>query len=249
MTDVNAQTLFNLVEKNRSELRIWFPWVANTHCVQDSENFIASCNDRHWGICDDEKLVGVIGIPIIELANTQNTCELGFWLDIDHQGKGIMTKACIALIEQIFINSDIRTTIVKTHPRNERCMKLVDRLGFELVDDNELSEHIYHLTYSAWLDELWLRSKAIIPILDPDVMIRKNESIAYNKRLGKIYHLNEEGDIILRVVADGNKNITEITEILYDKVHENEDVKLFAYKIYKFLDQCSSIELTRKTCA
>src|SRR5258706_3499647 len=107
LTMPDAETFFNLTDKNRAYLREWLPWLDMTKTVEDTKKFIqGSMNNASlekaadFGIYYQGILVGVIGFH--EINKTDKKTTIGYWLDKDSQGKGIMTKASKMLIEFVF---------------------------------------------------------------------------------------------------------------------------------------------------
>src|SRR5581483_9208819 len=98
LTIFDADVLFQLVEKNRKHLGQWFPWVEETQSVGDVENVIREDIEKFengegvFFIIEYEGIpVGVISFNSIDKKN--KSARIGYWLDKDHQGKGIMTES------------------------------------------------------------------------------------------------------------------------------------------------------------
>ena len=70
-----APQLFGLVDKNRSTLQVWLPWVPTVQKVEDSQSFIKDAikdqgvRGLELGIWYEEKLVGCIGLHEIDTRN------------------------------------------------------------------------------------------------------------------------------------------------------------------------------------
>jgi ribosomal-protein-serine acetyltransferase len=103
----SAPELFALTDKNRDYLAPWLPWAPFVKQIVDSENFINKSlgemtNDKSMelGIWDKNKLVGCIGLHGLSLDNRR--AAIGYWLDSDHQGQGIVTQSVTALINYCY---------------------------------------------------------------------------------------------------------------------------------------------------
>lgn len=165
----NADELYTLVDHNREHLRAWLPWVDKTLYVSDIEVFInrsicqyAEEGTITAGIFDRGSLVGVISLTVRDPERR----EIGYWLDKAHQGRGIMTTACKALIDYAFSNTTAQRIDIRVEPANGRSRSIPERLGFTcesvfnepVLHANELGRVL--VTY-VMLKSEWLRSRAI----------------------------------------------------------------------------------------
>lgn len=129
----HAEELYTLIDRNRAHLRRWLPWVDKTNSVDDTLAFIAQATRdlatdgtivagiRHNGVLD-----GIVGLHTIGVKSK----EIGYWLDEECQGKGLVTKACRALILHAFVALETNRIEIRIQPENERSMMVADRLGF-----------------------------------------------------------------------------------------------------------------------
>ena len=156
---------FNLIDKNRKHLREWLPWVDGTKSVEDTKNFIKSCmnqyannNGFHAGIWYKDKIVGIVGLHEVNW-NHKNT-SIGYWLAKGFQGKGIMTKACKAVIEHVFINMGLERVEIRCADKNFKSQAIPERLGLVKEGvcrniENLYGNYVNHIVYSA-LKEEWI---------------------------------------------------------------------------------------------
>lgn len=134
LEEKHGKELFFLVEKNRVYLREWLPWLDRNQTEEDSRSFIRNSFVQFIeglgitaGIFFRDKLVGVIGIKIDK---TNNSGEIGYWLDADHQGNGIVTKACREIINYAFGNLGLNRIVIRCATGNRRSQAIPERLGF-----------------------------------------------------------------------------------------------------------------------
>lgn len=155
LEDVDA--LYSLTDKNREHLREWLPWVDTTRTVDDTKGFVEMAlkqqTDKsgiHFGIWYKRELVGVVGYHYVNYANKKAT--IGYWLDKDSQGKGIMTAAVNLIIKYGFENLDLHRVEIMCAVENEASNAVALRLGFEKegtikesewVDDHFVDQNIY----------------------------------------------------------------------------------------------------------
>ncbi|MCP8858079.1 GNAT family N-acetyltransferase [Latilactobacillus fuchuensis] len=91
----DAEALYQLVDRNRANLRIWLPWVDAMHSAQDELNFLdysvqKMANGGLWmmTILVDQQVVGMIDIHNLE--PTEQSGEIGYWLTANQRGQGVM---------------------------------------------------------------------------------------------------------------------------------------------------------------
>jgi ribosomal-protein-serine acetyltransferase len=63
---------------------------------------------------------------------TNEWAEIGYWIDKDHEGKGIMTESVKALINYGFNELNLHRIQIKCDARNVRSKRIPERLGFKL---------------------------------------------------------------------------------------------------------------------
>ncbi len=135
LTMEDAPAIFELVETNRQFLRTHLPWVDKSQSVDDTLTFIASTNNeniysgRYAQVIEyKNKVVGLIDF---HKGSAQNkSLEIGYWLAKDHNGKGIMTRACAAMIDYAFHNCDVNRIIIRCATKNFKSQSIPQRLGF-----------------------------------------------------------------------------------------------------------------------
>ncbi len=154
----DADELFQLTDENREHLREWLPWLDGTQTVGDTESFILSVMRQFaetrafsTGIWWDAKLVGVIGFNRIDWSD--GCAYPGYWLGKAHQGKGIMTRSCRALIDHAFSELRLEQVIITCATENSRSRAIPERLGFQCEGVKPQAEWLYdhyvdHAIYS-----------------------------------------------------------------------------------------------------
>ncbi len=77
-----------------------------------------------------ENVVGVISFNQIEPLN--KAAYIGYWLDEEHQGQGIMSQALQALIHHYVQRQEIRRFVIKCRVENVESNQVALRNGFQL---------------------------------------------------------------------------------------------------------------------
>lgn len=165
LTIQNAEELFTLTDTSRDLLRQWLPWVDGTKTVEDSKAFIQqslhqfSSNDGlHAGIWFSGRLVGVIGFHKIDWHNRRTA--IGYWLGKEFQGRGIMTRACRAMVNIAFHEYKLNRVEIPTAVENRNSRAIPERFGFveegvcrqaEWLYDRFVDHVIYGMLAGDWL--------------------------------------------------------------------------------------------------
>ena len=78
-----------------------------------------------------------------EVDRPNRSTSLGYWLDASHQGKGIMTASCRAMINHAFKELDLHRVVIRCATENHRSRAIPERLGFTLEGVARQSEWLY----------------------------------------------------------------------------------------------------------
>lgn len=157
---IHAEDLFQLVESNREYLREWMPWEKNHVSIDDTMAFISESEKNikdsfHAGIFFDHQLCGMIGLHQINYLN-RNT-SIGYWLDKNHQGKGIVTLAAGELVRYCFQELELHRIEIRCGTSNFKSQAVAERLGFiregilreaELLNDRYIDHALYAIINS-----------------------------------------------------------------------------------------------------
>lgn len=152
-----APLLFALTEKNRADLRRWLPWLDDNTTEEDSRSFIDSGLERYTnreslelGIWHREALVGMVAFN--QFSWGARNGELGYWLDAEARGQGIMTRSCRALIAHAFAELDLNRIEIRCAAGNAPSRAIPERLGFRQEGQLRQVEWLYdhfvdHIVY------------------------------------------------------------------------------------------------------
>lgn len=133
----DAEKVFILTDKNRDYLSPWFPWVDMTLSSEDSKKFVLECQEKFqnkksadFGVIYEGDFIGSMGFHTIKMRD--EWAEIGYWIDEDFQGKGIMTECVKAVIKYGFDELNLHRIQIKCDTRNLRSKAIPERLGFKL---------------------------------------------------------------------------------------------------------------------
>lgn len=126
---------FKAIQSNRDHLLPWLPWVNNIYFPTQvrlfTENQIKEFNHgRIFGYNIFFNNVFVGSIVIYDVSERNHNCKLGYWLDQNHTGKGIITRSANVLIKYAFTNLEMHRIEIRTAPGNKASAMLAERLGF-----------------------------------------------------------------------------------------------------------------------
>jgi ribosomal-protein-serine acetyltransferase len=145
-TREDVPVLFDAIQKNKAHLSEWRAWYQKLDSKRATQAFIDE-NERQYGIWVDQGLQlithpgfqfgifdhqhGVLGMIGYQAFNFRNKISaLGYWLDQDVQGKGIITQAAKKLIEFGWDVIGIHRFEIQAWVGNTRSAAVAERLGF-----------------------------------------------------------------------------------------------------------------------
>ncbi|HEX8314845.1 MAG TPA: GNAT family protein [Flavisolibacter sp.] len=163
--DHHAHLLLNLVNDNRPALRQWLPWVDRMRTIENFRWYINRCKEQHEEKTDysyvvkvKEQAAGRIGIHYIDQQNKSGA--IGYWIGSDFSGRGIITKACVALINHCFTELELNRLEIKCATRNYKSAAVAERLSFtkegvlrqaEWVNGQAVDLSVYAMLKTEWV--------------------------------------------------------------------------------------------------
>ena len=161
LVDRDTPELHALIERNRACLAHWIHW-AHSQTEQDTRAFIGRARAMEQegsglsrAVLAAGRLAGVVGITV-DRAN--RSAAIGYWLDRDSQGKGVITAAVAALADDGFARWQLRRVEILADVENRASCAVAERLGFQRegvlrqsyrVDDERYSDDaVYSLLAS-----------------------------------------------------------------------------------------------------
>lgn len=161
----DAVELTELIDRNRPYLKEWLPWLNNSTSLIDTARFIGrsieQADDRNGltlGIRCDGKLAGIIGQHYVDSLNRRT--EIGYWIDSEHQGRGIVTRATACLTDYAFREQDCNRVILHCAVGNLKSRAVAERLGFAqegiLREAEWLYDRYVDLVVYSMLKRVWV---------------------------------------------------------------------------------------------
>ena len=133
----HASALYALVDRNRSHLDAWLPWVESHRSLENTRSLIeagemqqALDNGCLWGLFvePDEELAGVVDLQWVQWQH--RAASLGYWLGAEFQGHGYMTRALRLLEAFVFNELELNRLELSVACENTRSLALAERVGF-----------------------------------------------------------------------------------------------------------------------
>ncbi len=81
------------------------------------------------GIFNQDKLIGCVNYNFIDWQN--GSTSIGYWLDPDYQGKGVMTAAVQVLIDYAFYTLQLNRIEIRAATHNKKSRAIPERLRFQ----------------------------------------------------------------------------------------------------------------------
>jgi ribosomal-protein-serine acetyltransferase len=160
----DAETVFAMVERNREHLRQWLPWVDHSHSPEDIRQFILRVQAQfeadqgpNAGIWVEGVFSGNVGCHPISWAN--RNCSLGYWIDAAQQGKGVITRCCVAMLDYLFDEMRLHRVEIRCATGNTRSCAIPERLNFTreglLRQSERVNDRWVDLVVWGMIEEQW----------------------------------------------------------------------------------------------
>lgn len=144
----HTNPLFWLIEKNREHLSRWIDIVNRINEIEDAAKYIKALNksgEYSALIFFAEEPVGYIGFKRTDKLNKSS--EIGYWIDEDYEGKGIVLHSCRTLIDYGINEKNLHRVVIKCATENLRSISIPQKLGFLLEGIERQSELIGGIYY------------------------------------------------------------------------------------------------------
>ena len=143
--DKDAKILYELIEKNRKRFTPYFPVTTKeVYNLKSAKRFVkqkidqAFFQEQYYFLVFDgaSNLVGNVTAKNIDLSVPK--CELSYFIDIDSEGQGLMSKALDDLIRYCFESLKIKKIYLRIVPENVSSIKLAEKKGFVLEGTHKM---------------------------------------------------------------------------------------------------------------
>lgn len=164
----DAEAVYAIVDRNREHLQRFMHWMTPEYSIESAREFIARALVRSdskegfgYAIFRGEAFIGSIGFVSFDWKARKT--EIGYWIDKAEEGKGIVSKACAALIDYVF--DELRFNRIEIHCSSEnlRSGAIPERFGFTKEGVLRQAEfrngHLHDFNIYGLLSEEWRRDR------------------------------------------------------------------------------------------
>jgi ribosomal-protein-serine acetyltransferase len=131
----HAPEFLEFVLANTDHLGVWLEWGRSIQTLELAQNFIKRGITRYaedglpWvGLWLEDRLVG--GILFFPLDARARSTMIGYWLGDNVGGRGLMSKAVLAMLGFVFDELGLNRLELQAHVDNQKSRALATRLGF-----------------------------------------------------------------------------------------------------------------------
>ncbi|HEY0545394.1 MAG TPA: GNAT family protein [Pyrinomonadaceae bacterium] len=161
---------YALVMSNLEHLKRWSPWLTDDFSFEQAQKFPQTNRERlaegmgfMMRLIYQSRIAGNIGFNTIDWTNRKT--ELGYWLGASFEGKGIVTRACRALVDYAFDELKLNRVEINCAVENQKSRRIPERLGFKhegiLRQAEWIHDHFHDLAMYAMLASEWKSQKQI----------------------------------------------------------------------------------------
>ncbi len=138
-------TVFDAVHRNADHLTEYMHWMVPDYSMEMASEFINRAihpvdksGSLNFGIFRHDHLIGSIGFVYFDIKAEKT--EIGYWIDHEEEGKGIVSSACKALINFVFNELKFNRIEIRCSAQNRRSAAIPERFGFKLEGHLRQSE-------------------------------------------------------------------------------------------------------------
>ncbi len=133
----DAKDIFATINSQRDYLGKWLTFVAHTHTIENTQNFINTLfktpidqREYTFVIRLNGHFAGIIGFRDTDKANKRT--EIGYWLSENFQKKGIIIRSIKKIISFAFSEMDINRIQIKCALGNTPSKEIPEKLNFKI---------------------------------------------------------------------------------------------------------------------
>lgn len=132
----HAQAMTDLIRRNQARLARWEPWAEQPATLESTRAYIRSALEDFVrgrqistiiAVEDGGRFIGRCGMRINTYAGSG---DVGYWIDKDFEGQGIISRSARALITACVVELGLTKIELRTSVENRRSRAVAERLGF-----------------------------------------------------------------------------------------------------------------------
>lgn len=138
VTMEDATDYFALIDSNRERISTYFPFTSNANTdLESTKRYLseriafAEKNLVTILIIKDDFTKNIAGAIIFKDVDwTIPKCELGFFMDQQFEGNGLMTKSLLLVIDFCFREAKLNKLFLRISPENLSSIRVAEKTGF-----------------------------------------------------------------------------------------------------------------------
>ncbi|WP_178024107.1 GNAT family N-acetyltransferase [uncultured Paenibacillus sp.] len=155
--DADTDQVLAFAVRNKSYLEEWEPrrtedyytYPVQQDILRDEAAKIQEGSLRKFWLFRDGRIIGSVALSNI-VRGVFQSCHLGYKIDQQEQGKGLMTEAVEAVVHHAFHELHLHRIEANIMPRNQASLHVVQKLGFQ----NEGISRKYLKINGKWEDHI-----------------------------------------------------------------------------------------------
>jgi ribosomal-protein-serine acetyltransferase len=156
----DLDAIWDAVEEERDRLGMWMPWMETTRTKDDERVWLERVVDAGTldgcAIWVEGEFAGGIGLMLDSFGIV---AEIGYWIRSRYEGRGLVTRACEALIDHAFDAIGLHRVVIRAGVENTRSRAIPERLGFTFEgiarEEGRGVGRFYDLAVYGLLDREW----------------------------------------------------------------------------------------------
>lgn len=130
----DVDRVLEIVTRNYDHLRTFMEWAKPDYDESDArawlDRAVGNPEAMNFLICRGDKMIGTMGFA--EFDHAAGVTEIGYWIDREEEGKGIMGRACRRLVDFAFDELGMNRIQIRCASANVRSAAIPKKLGFRL---------------------------------------------------------------------------------------------------------------------
>jgi ribosomal-protein-serine acetyltransferase len=152
-----SHEMYDFIVRNKDFFIDWIPFVSQIHSLHDIERLMKKNLERYiqglglyYTLWENNTLIGYVLAR--EIDKEAKWAEIGYMVDEQYTGRGIMKESCIRLINYLFDDVNMDKIVICCTDDNEKSKALAIKLGFTLegnirnhfVVNNKIRNMLYY---------------------------------------------------------------------------------------------------------
>lgn len=133
----HAHEMYDFIVRNKEFFIEWIPFVSKMHSLQDMERLMKNNLERYiqglglyYTLWENKTLIGYVLAR--EIDNEAKWAEIGYMIDKQYTGRGIIKASCTRLMNYLFDEMHMDKIVICCADENEASKALARTLGFTL---------------------------------------------------------------------------------------------------------------------